>query len=143
MNTKSEDVVSLGADVGGRDADAATRQHVIALSKLLRQKCRGTYSDVIKEFALVLRIDGSVQSWGKCGVENVAFQKKKSFVTADIFVPVDVWSAGDVSELRTFLVDQLVQAIKRIGEEAIRKGVVVDINKFLVDFDNVAIEYLA
>lgn len=138
----SEDFVTLGADVGGKDAFNATNQHVLALRNLLRQECSRPSGDLIKEIALVLRIDGSVQAWGKSGVDNISLQKKKTFVTADIFVPVDVWSSGEASGIRRFLFDQVAQAIQLVVENVNRQGVTLE-GKALEDaLANVRRQYL-
>lgn len=118
--------VTLGADVGGKDAFNVTNQHVLALRSLLRQKCSKASGGFLKEIALVLRVDGSVQAWGKSGVDNISLQKKKAFVTADIFVPVDVWSTGDASSIRRFLMDQVRCAIRFVIEDVNRQGVALD-----------------
>lgn len=108
--------VSLGADVGGKDAHVATHEHVLAFRRLLADKCRGPYSETIKEIALVLRIDGSVQAWHKCGVEGVALQKRNSFATADIYVPQNVWRSNDQVAIRGFLAGGVKAAIFEIAE---------------------------
>jgi|GEM_PF-5337029 len=95
MTQLSCDLITLGADVGGKDAFNATHQHILALRNLLRKIDTSTTNGALKEIALVLRVDGSVQAWGKRGVDNISFLKKKSFVTVDIFVTTDIWLEGD------------------------------------------------
>lgn len=124
MTNTNTEFITLGADVGGKDAFNAfnaTNQHVLALRNLIRQEC-SIASGGLKEIALVLRIDGSVQAWGKCGVDNISLQKKKAFVAADIFVPVEVWSSGVASSIRQFLVDQVVCAVRLVVEDVNLKG---------------------
>ncbi|TXT20454.1 MAG: hypothetical protein FD134_2899 [Gallionellaceae bacterium] len=142
MTNTSSDFVTLGADVGGKDAFSATNQHVLALRSLLRQECSKASGGILKEIALVLRVDGSVQAWGKSGVENISFQKMKAFVTADIFVPVDVWSTGDASSIRRFLLDQVACAIRLVVEDVNRQGVALDGKPMKDALENVRRQYL-
>ncbi len=125
MSEMSIGTVTLGADVGGKDAHEATQAHVLRLRRLLANECSGPYSETIKEIALVLRIDGSVQAWGKSGVSGVKLQKKNSFATADIYVPRDVWASHDPSVFREFLASEVKAAIVSICETANRRGVVL------------------
>jgi hypothetical protein len=115
MNTESRAIITLGADTGGRDAGIATSDHILKLRKLLKQECKGPYSDIVKEVALVLRIDGSVQSWKKVGVDNVMLQKKRGYVTADIFVPVEAWGPNSALPFPEFLAREVQDAIVKIG----------------------------
>ncbi|MCG3190495.1 MAG: hypothetical protein LKCHEGNO_03228 [Burkholderiaceae bacterium] len=115
--------VTLGADVGGRDADDATNAHVLAFRRLLADACRGSYSETIKEVALVLRIDGSVQAWGKRGVEGVALLRKGAFATADIYVTRELWASDDLPAFRKFLGSEVQAAIAAIAERARQRGV--------------------
>ena len=143
MSVESREPITLGADVGGKDAYSATHGHILALRKLLRQECRGPYSEIIKEFALVLRIDGSVQAWGKTGVEDVAMQKKNTFATADIFVPREVWSTNDAPNLRRFLASGVKAAVAKIATCAENRGVDVSREALERDVDTAVVKFLA
>ena len=142
MNAAARDSVTLGADVGGEDADDATSEHVLAFRKLLQQECQGPYSDTVEEFALVLRIDGSVQTWGKSGVENVALQRRNTYATADIFVPKKAWSGGDSLVLRSVLATGVRDAMERIGKHAHREKVTVSIDTLIHDVDRAIEKFL-
>lgn len=140
--TTGHDFITLGADVGGEDADNATQQHVLGLRRLLRQKCSKIASEGLKEIALVLRIDGSVQAWKKSGAENIFFWKKRAYATADIFVPIEVWSNGDASGIRRFLLEEVMSAIRLVVERVNRKGVALEMKAFERALANVKRQYL-
>ena len=123
MSDMSRAFITLGADVGGKDAHDATHAHILAFRRLLADVCRGPYGETIKEIALVLRVDGSIQSWGKRGVEGVAMQKKRTFATADIYIPRDVWASGDLPAFRSFLASGVKAAIAEIAECSRHQGV--------------------
>lgn len=109
--------VTFGADVGGKDAHAATSEVIMELRQALARECRGPYGASFAEFALVVRIDGAVQSWGKSGLNNVRLQRKSRYATADIFVPKAIWAAGhDV--FRAFIAENIEIAIQSIVDRA-------------------------
>lgn len=122
MGLEGAEPITLGADVGGKDAHAATHHEILELRNLLKRGCRGPYSQTIKEFALVLRIDGSVQAWGKSGIEGVKIHKTNSFATADIFVPRDVWANDGAHAFRHFLGSEVRGAIGEIVDHAQARG---------------------
>ena len=136
MNAVDRGCVTLGADVGGKDASIATSEHVMALRKSLEQACRGPYSAVIKEFALILRIDGSVQSWGKSGVENGRLQKKAGYATVDIFMPQDVWKSGDRPTILRFLATGVRDAVADIVQRASRAKVPLQADQLIRDVEH-------
>lgn len=141
MNVEDRDVITLGADVGGKDANAATCEHVLELRELLNQECLGPYSNTIKEFAIVLRIDGSVQSWGQSGINNIVLQKKRGYITADIFMPKEVWSAGNVRYLRKFLGDKVKSAIIEMAERVKQSKIDLSIEELRRDIDRAINKY--
>jgi hypothetical protein len=126
QSASTAEPITLGADIGGRDAFVATHDHILSFRSLLRQHCRLPYSAALKEVALVFRIDGSVQAWGKKGVEAVRFYKKRAYVTADIFVPVDSWASLEVAEVRRNLAAGIADAVQIIVEGAERRKIEIE-----------------
>jgi hypothetical protein len=114
--------ITLGADVGGKDAHTSTAGDVLALRRCLEAECRGSYGTAFDEFALVLRIDGAVQTWNKCGVDNVRLQRKLRYATADIFVPRASWSAETAGSFRRCIADGVTAAMSEIVTRATRAG---------------------
>lgn len=143
MNSETRDLVSLGADVGGKDAYEATNVSILALRRLLQKKCRGPYGVSIQEFALVLRIDGSVQAWGKRGAESAAFRRKNTFATVDFYIPISEWSGHDVAHIRKVLAAGVMEAIEKLVELAQRKKIDIASNDLRRDVDAAANEFLA
>ena len=143
MVTKAKDTITLGADVGGRDADLATNSHIMLLRRLLAIECVGPYSSVFKEFALVLRIDGSVQSWGKRGIDYNRLQKKSGYATADIFVPKDVWQPTEGSEFRCYVEREVGRAIRQIADRAIKANVPIADELLIADVDRATSLFLS
>lgn len=132
--------VSLGADVGGKDAHAATAEVCLLLRKALAERCRGPYGTAFAEFALVVRIDGSVQSWEKRGVDNVRLQRKARFATADIFVPHTVWREGQAT-FSAYLATNVAAAIGAIVERAKEAGDSIEADRLNRDVWSVTSEF--
>jgi hypothetical protein len=120
--TLTRAMITLGADVGGKDAHAATTEHVLALRRCLEARCIGPYGTSFDEFALVLRIDGSIQVWDKRGVANVRLQRKLRYATADVFLPRDSWSADAGRTFRSDVANGVTAAIGEIVARALRAG---------------------
>jgi hypothetical protein len=120
MSSLENSPVTLGVDAGGKDADEATKDHYMALRRALAAECAGPYGRAFDEFALVLRIDGSVVSWKKRGVANVRLQRKSRYATADVFVPATVWKAVSSKKFRTFLAEEVEAAVRAITDRAMK-----------------------
>jgi hypothetical protein len=124
--------VTLGVDVGGTDAHAATTEVCMELRQALASECRGPYGPSFAEFALVVRIDGSVQRWGKSGVDNVRLQRVAKYATVDIFVPQTVWDAGPAA-FRSFLATNILAAIEAIVDRAVKTKARLDSDHLVAD----------
>lgn len=132
--------VSLGADVGGKDAHSATAEVCMAIRQALAKRCRGPYGASFAEFALVARIDGCVQSWGKRGVDNVRRQRKAKYATADIFVPREVWEEGRET-FAPFLATNVEAAIRAIVDRAGKAGYLIEADLLIRDVARVTLDF--
>lgn len=141
--TEQPATVTLGAQVGGRDADEAMRPHYLPLRQLLAVACVGPYSAILREIALVLRIDGSLDQWERRGVALVRMQRKGGYATADIFVPVPVWRDGDDRAIRAFLAEHTRAAIRQIIERARGAGIPIEAERLLGDVSLATHRYVA
>ena len=142
MKSNSHDFISLGADVGGRGAHNATNAHILALRQLLQVRCKGDYGTSVKEVALVLRIDGDVQSWQKSGADNFGFQKRTRLATADIYVPISEWYGHDGGYIRKFLAVEVKNAISSISNMLEQRGIKFDAANLKNDVAIAINEYL-
>ena len=141
MTESSRAFVTLGADVGGRDAFAATNEHVLALRCALAEFCEGPYGSAIQEVALALRIDGSVQAWMKSGVAGLAIRSKQAYATADIYVPREAWENQTAVSLRNFLAAEIVAAVSEIVLRLARKGIHIEGDELKADVRNAVMQF--
>ena len=142
MSETKRAAISLGADVGGNDAHRETSIYVMALRKCLEETCIGPYGTTFKEFALVMRIDGVVQSWDKQGVENIKVEQKSDSVSADIFVPARIWNTGDAKKIRNFFATEVKSAICKIIEQSEKIKVDIQPEKLLEDVEKALEKFL-
>jgi hypothetical protein len=138
VNQAVKAAVTLGVDAGGKDADGITREHYMALRRLLAEECRGPYGSAFDEFSLVLRIDGSVQAWGKSGVDNIRFQKTSRYATADVFVPLHAWRDRSGSSIREFLAKEVGSAARELAARAGAEKHDVDGSRLIADVERAA-----
>ncbi len=132
--------VSLGADVGGKDAHSATAEVCMAVQQALAKGCRGPYGASFAEFALVVRIDGSVQSWGERGVDKVRLQHKAKYATADISVHREVWEEGRET-FAPFLATNVEAGVRAIVDRAGKAGYVIEADPLIRDVARVTLDF--
>lgn len=123
MSFELKDVVSLPAEVGGEDAHAATHEHILALRKLLREKCKELYSSIARSFEFVLVIDGSVQAWQKAVASRTVFRDQKALASVDIHLTRDKWFACNPATIRMNLVAGVIEALEKLHELTVRRKV--------------------
>lgn len=143
MSKHSEEVVTLGADTGGRDAYVATNEHVLALRRALAAACKGPYGKTVREIALVLRIDGSVQAWMRSGVDGLALKAAGTYATADIYVPRDAWAHQNVVSLRSFLAAEVTAAVSEIVGYITNKGIHIAGDELKSDVSSALMKFTA
>lgn len=137
-----KDTITLGADVGGTDADEIMSPWFMPLRKLLAKHCTGPYSTAIDEFAFVLRIDGNICSWKFEGCDNLRVNRRRRNVTIDIGIPKMRWESNDGMRIGRYLIKCIFDAfIKIIGKIKMLKIDIQDA-KLLNDFENVRIMYI-
>jgi hypothetical protein len=110
--------VSLAYEAGGPDINV--QPQILRLRKLLEKHCNGPYSDEVKGFALILRIDGSPKQYGAEGVDRMRRRKKEEYITADICIPGRRWkgvSADGVLPLPGHGRPGCTQNLRRLLEE--------------------------
>jgi len=133
---------SLGAQIGGPDAAAATRGSIGKLRQVLLHYCRGPYSDAIDEIALILRVDGKIQHWERSGVGKVFVRKKGKYIEAEIFVPRGIWEGNDEENISKYLACNVMEATKLVIGALERAAVSADYKKICMDIELCIDEYL-
>ncbi len=119
------DFITIGCQGGGPETGAVGRSKVYLYHALSRH-VTGTHCDAIDEYGLVLRVDGSIQTFGAEGITRLRFAKKQRCITVDIQIPKSVWVPLGDPELRRYLGDQVAAAIRVCVARLKKEGCVVE-----------------
>ena len=122
--------------------DVNIQQYVLQLRKLLARYCGGPYCNEVKGFALVLRIEGCLKSYGPEGIDRVRRNKKDRYITADIRIPAKRWKGVDGKEFSRYLSAAVKDALEVCGNRLRSQRVVVDIHRLLLDYGEAQAEFL-
>jgi len=101
--TVPRETVTLGVQTSGDDD--RTSAHILVLRKLLAAKCVGPYSEEISEFALILRVGGTMQEFDFEGCERIRRNRKDKYITVDLGFPSHRWRGVSDDEIRRYLGD--------------------------------------
>ena len=83
--------IEFSAQFGGRDAEAAVLPHFNVLKSVARGKSLEEFP--YKSIAFILRVDGSVNSYGYSGLGNIDIKRPK-YVSLDIGVLKEDYTQG-------------------------------------------------
>jgi hypothetical protein len=103
-------VISIGAQCGGPQ-DGGLSKIKVDLWNLLVRHCRSSYCPAVAHYALALRIDGAIQTFGAEGIERVRRSKRGRYIGADIVIPLSAWQGKSPNELRDYLARQVRAAL--------------------------------
>ncbi len=103
-------VISIGCQIGGPEPCSIGDLKVL-LCRLLAAHVTSTHCSAIDEYALVLRVDGSLDKFGSEGLARLRFAKARRYITLDIQIPEAVWKPMSEVETRQYLVKQVGAAI--------------------------------
>jgi hypothetical protein len=87
MEPKS--IFIIAAQFGGGEA-LSFKPVFLEFKRLLERNFKTKYSVIIHELSIIFRIDGTISSWEKKGVNRMRLMKSKNYITIDIGVTKDV-----------------------------------------------------
>jgi len=124
----------LAGQYCGGDAHEAIRPLFRSLKHAFAAFREYSYSKEIAQFSFVLRVDGSVRSWGFEGTDAIKFNRKERYVTADVGVPQSWWQGLPPETVLDNLGKGLLNALLDMLAFLKLKGVEVDSEKVMADF---------
>jgi len=124
--------VSLAYESGGPDVNI--QPHILRLRELLETFCKGPYSHEVQGFALVLRIDGCMKTYGCEGVDRIRRSKQDKYITADICIPEKRWKGVSAREFSRYLSSAVKSALEVCGTYLRQHKVDVDFESLLLDY---------
>ena len=147
MTTKSvshRNKFSLGAQIGGPDTPASVLKQQQQLRDAFN-RWAGAYTSAIREFAFILRVDGSLdrytELWKIRGAQPA--KRKRDWVEVEIGVPESWWNAGEGKGFKHHLVEAIEAGFHSMIELLQRNKHVVDKEALLKHWKTIKSDYLA
>lgn len=102
--------IGIGCECGGPEA-AIVGELKVPLYQALNRHLTSAHCDAIDEYAIVLRVDGSIQKYGNEGLARLRFAKASRCVSVDVQVPESAWQGLMPAELKAYLARQVKLAL--------------------------------
>ena len=126
--------ITFGVQAGDAAADEVVRPHYLKLRNALSAHCKGEYSETIKSFDFVLRIDGAFSHWRKTGCGNLRVSPMLGYCTIDIFMPVEVWEDPRVWQIPSYLHHYAEEGFEQIMTRITSKKITIAYDELCIDF---------
>ncbi len=134
--------ISIGCQAGGPEASEIAKLK-IPLFHALEKHVSSTHCDAIDEYALVLRIDGSLDQFGEEGLAHLRFAKKKRYITIDIQIPSSVWQPMNNLQFKAYLANQVTLAIGACVQRLKQESIVVAEKELFSQLSSATTKYLS
>jgi hypothetical protein len=133
-------MISIGLQAGEPDdAFGWPKSH---LYKLFEKHCSSTYCPAIKEFALVLRVCGSIWDFGPEAIERIRRRRADRCITVDIVVPVTRWHGKTEQQIKEYLAVQVRRALELCVARLKKDKEKLDDSAMFKDVDAAIVEFL-
>jgi hypothetical protein len=129
----SEDRVTLGVQTGDIESTEATKPAFMMLRKQLAAHCTTSYSPTINEFAIVLRVSGSLWHFEGEGVQRLRINRKDAYVTADFVMPEARWKGIPLEDIKAYLAAGAVETLQAMCEHLRKLKMEVNAAKLIED----------
>jgi hypothetical protein len=127
-------IITIGAQCGGPDT-GPIGQIKVDLWRALRDECRESFCPAIDEYALVLRIAGSLDDFGPESIERVRRRRPDRYITADIVIPVAVWRPLSLDQSKYYLARRVREAVSTCARRLSADGEAIDASALLSKVD--------
>jgi hypothetical protein len=132
--------ISIGQQSGGPgDPFMWPKVH---LYHMLGKHCTAQYCPAIGEFALVLRVSGSLDDFGPEAIERLRRRRPARYITADIVIPVPCWEGKTEKEIKKYLAEKVRVALELCVARLKKDKEVVDDNALFAALDKAIAEFL-
>ena len=135
-------MITIGAQARG-PKDGNIGKLKVDLYHLFQKHCDKTYCPAIDEFALVLRINGALGTFGPEAIERIRHSRKKRYITVDIVIPMERWQGLPTPELKQYLAGQIRESLAMCAARLLKNGETVNKDLLLGDVDHAITEFLA
>lgn len=134
--------ISIGCEQGGPEACLIPSLKV-ALYQSLNKHVTSTHCEAIDEYALVLRVDGSLSKYGDEGLSRLRFAKVRRYITIDIQIPEAIWKPLGEIETKLYLVKQVQAAVSACAERLTKDRYTVNYPRLSAEITAAVGAYLA
>jgi hypothetical protein len=134
--------ISIGCEQGGPEA-CLIPDLKVSLYRLLSKHVSSTHCAAIDEYALVLRVDGSLAKYGEEGLARLRFAKAGRYITLDIQIPEAAWKPLDKAGTKLYLAKQVQAAVGACVERLARDKYEVNHPRLSAELNAAVSEYLA
>jgi len=133
--------ISIGCQQGGPEPCSISSLKV-DLYRAFEKHVTSTHCPEVDEYALVLRVDGSLDKFGEEGLARLKLAKARRYITVDIQIPEKVWQPMSRQATAKYLATVVQTAINActarlskekylVGKEALDKEIQAGINEYL------------
>jgi len=133
--------ITYGVQSGDRSSAEATVPLLKELRALLSKYTARSYCDAFPEFAIVLRVSGSISSFEGEGCQKLRISRKGRYVTIDIVMPRSRWEGVAPQEIKDFLATMTREALGLIVNRIRKLKLEVDSERLEKDLDQVLSEF--
>jgi hypothetical protein len=143
MPDGKENSFSLGAQIGGPDRPEAVGREDQRLRNAFN-KWKGQYTETVREFAFLLRVDGSLnrytEEWKIPGAQPA--KRKRDWIEVEIGVPQSWWEAEGVEGYRGHLTQAIDDGFHSMIAVFQRNKHEIDGEALLKDWERIKREFL-
>ncbi len=134
---------SLGSQIGGPDTPPPVLREEQRLRNALNS-WKGNYTQAIREFAFLLRVDGSLvrytEAWKICGAQPA--KRKQDWLEVEVGVPEAWWQDGGVENYKRQLSEAIESGLQSMVELLKRNKHEVDGVALLRDWGTVRRDFM-
>ena len=141
MQPSPKSYISIGCEAGGPEARLPCELKV-GLYQTLMRHVSSSHCQAIDEFALILRIDGSLARYGHEGVGRVRLAQSRRYVSAEIQVPESAWRV-ESQVLKAYLATQVRAALVACVDRLLEGGLAVSEIDFFQQVDAAIAEWVS
>lgn len=140
-NRVSSSFISIGCQSGGPEAGVVGRAKV-PLYLALERHLTSTHCSAIDEFALILRVDGSLDKFGAEECTRLRFERTRRYIKIDIQIPEPAWKPLNEAGLKKYLVQRIKGAIALCVDRLREEKIAVDTATLESEIESASREYL-
>ena len=142
MSPSAPSFISIGCDAGGPETRAVADLK-IPLYRALLKHVTSSHCEAVDQYALVLRIDGTIAKFGEEGVTRLRFAKARRYITVDIQIPEAVWQPMTEQMFKAYLAAQVTKAVSTCVDRLRREKCAVSSSELMAQVEAGTSEYLS